>query len=54
MSWDTLLSILKSNAQDVQQQLLDPPIACPNDGTPLESGPNGTLHCPFDGWVYNQ
>jgi hypothetical protein len=31
------------------------PMACPNDGTPLQQGPpeeSGTLYCPFDFWQY--
>lgn len=26
-------------------------MVCPNDGEPLQQGPNGQLHCPFDGYV---
>ena len=32
-----------------------PPVACPNDGTPLLEGPPqepGILYCPFDFWQY--
>lgn len=33
-----------------------PPIACPEDGTPLLPGPGTApdveLYCPFDGWQY--
>jgi uncharacterized Zn finger protein (UPF0148 family) len=25
-------------------------LACPNDGTPYLSGPNGELYCPHDGY----
>lgn len=53
MSWDQYLSIIKSSAQEQEQLSQQRPEACPNDGTPLQSGPNGILHCPFDGWVYN-
>lgn len=28
------------------------PSACPEDGVPLQVGPNGELYCPFDGWQY--
>lgn len=24
---------------------------CPNDSWPLEEKPDGTLHCPFCGWI---
>ena len=54
MGWD-LYSILQSNAavQGFYDQQI--PVACPNDGTPLEPGPPsqpGVLYCPFDGWCY--
>lgn len=54
MSWEQLNSILKSSAQEQEQLANEPPVACPNDGTPLETGPHGGLTCPYDGWVYNQ
>lgn len=53
MSWDQLLSILKSNTQDQGKLKNEPPTSCPNDGTPLLTGPDGILFCPFDGWKYN-
>jgi uncharacterized Zn finger protein (UPF0148 family) len=28
---------------------LAPLVACPNDGEPLRTGPDGQLYCPFDG-----
>lgn len=50
MAWDTLLSIY----QDATARLLDErarrPEACPNDGEPLRTGPDGVLWCPYDGW----
>lgn len=30
-----------------------PPLACPNDGEPLQPGPgDGTFFCKYDGWSY--
>lgn len=52
MAWASLLAILRENAELIRQERDAPPVACPNDGEPLESGPDGTLHCPFDGFVY--
>ena len=26
--------------------------SCPECGERLETHPDGTLHCPFDGWTY--
>ncbi len=52
MPHEQLLDILK-NAKQIQQfERSRIPSACPNDGTPLEEGPNGELHCKFDGWIY--
>lgn len=28
------------------------PVACPNDGEPLRTGPDGILFCPYDGWQF--
>ena len=44
MSWEQLRSIVQQNAQDQAYWLAQPPRACPNDGTPLQSGPNGERH----------
>lgn len=51
MSWNQLLDILHEGADAVREEKTRRPTACPNDGEPLESGPDGTLHCPFDGWT---
>lgn len=45
-SWSTIL-IAKQLAQEYRT-----PVACPNDGTPLQSAPHGELFCPFDGWQF--
>lgn len=50
MSWEQLLAILHEQVEDVDQERSRRPSACPNDGTPLETAPDGSLHCPFDGW----
>jgi hypothetical protein len=31
-----------------------PPVACPNDGTPLVEGQHGELHCSHDGYTWPQ
>jgi len=42
-SWESLISALKPETQ--------PPLsACPNDGEPLVTGPDGRPFCPYDGW----
>jgi hypothetical protein len=44
VSWEQLLSILHDPVEQPPQD------DCPNDGTPLLTGPNGELRCPFDGF----
>lgn len=51
MSWEQLLDILAEDAQLAHAEANSPPTSCPNDGHPLETGPNGELHCVFDGWT---
>jgi hypothetical protein len=54
MGYD-LLSTLQDQVQRYQYYATVPPMACPNDGTGLLSGPvtePGILFCPFDGWQY--
>ena len=48
MSWNQLLTIVKE-ARD-PSFTTKPVVACPNDGEPLRSGPNGELFCPYDGY----
>lgn len=52
MAWEELLSILAEARQEAEVYASMPPQACPNDGYPLEAGPHGELHCPFDGWIW--
>jgi hypothetical protein len=52
MSWEQMLEILAVNSQEYEDYMSQPPVACPNDGWPLESGPDGELHCKFDGYTY--
>lgn len=50
MSWEQLLSIAAEAADERRAEASAPPEACPNDGEPLQPGPGGGLHCPFDGY----
>lgn len=52
MSWEQLLAIEAQNREWRQEYATAPPVACPNDGTPLEEGPGGELFCRHDGWQY--
>ena len=54
MGWD-LYSTLQEQGQYIEYYKSVPPVACPNDGTPLLEGPPqepGILYCPFDFWQY--
>jgi hypothetical protein len=51
MSWDELLSIYKQNREERERPEARP-VACPVDGTPLETGPRNELHCRFCGWTH--
>lgn len=53
MSWEKLLDIRNAAVQEAAERVSEPPAACPNDGEPLETGPNGELHCRFDGWIWD-
>lgn len=52
MAWLQLDDILKDQAAEAQAWASQPPSACPNDGTPLQTGPDGQLFCPFDGYAW--
>jgi hypothetical protein len=53
MSWEQLRETAELNRQFRQEEMSKPPLACPNDGTPLEPSPPGSdssLFCPHDGY----
>jgi hypothetical protein len=50
MSWGQLQAVLDDARQTADEEANRPPVACPNDGTPLEAAPDGGLFCRFDGW----
>jgi len=52
VSWEQLRSILKADAADRAYWDSQPPRSCPVDGTPLETGPDGTLFCRHDGYKW--
>lgn len=52
MAWEQLLGMIQE-ARDIDaQEASEAPVVCPNDYTTLVSGPDGTLHCPWDGFQY--
>ena len=53
MGWEQLKAIYDEGRLIRRAEEQAPPVACPNDGEPLEEGPGGTLHCPFDGWKWD-
>jgi len=48
--WQQLISILRDSAEEARADAQATPVACPNDGEPLRTGPDGRLFCPYDGW----
>jgi len=52
MVWEQLLTVNADRRSEHHRQKTEAPVACPNDGTVLDSGPHGVLHCPFDGWQW--
>jgi hypothetical protein len=52
VSWEQLRSIVRQNAQEQAFNASQPPQSCPNDGTPLQGAPDGTLFCQHDGYAW--
>lgn len=50
MSWFQLLDIKRRAEEDLKFEPQRRRLACPNDGTPYQAGPNGELYCPHDGY----
>lgn len=53
MPWEQLQAIYETAAAEQEAADATAPVACPNDGEPLEGGPDGELHCRFDGWIWD-
>jgi hypothetical protein len=54
MSWDQLLQIRREARLLAEEERRRPPVACSFDGTPLEDGPRGELHCRFCGALFSR
>jgi phage terminase large subunit-like protein len=52
VSWEQLREIVQQDAAERAFWDSQPPRACPNDGTPLERGPDGALVCAHDGYKW--
>lgn len=52
MAWETLQSIVAEAIAYAREEKTQPPLACPWDGEPLDTAPDGGLFCKFDGYHY--
>lgn len=52
MAWEQLISIRDEAIAYKRDEIQNPPVACPNDGEPLDAGRNGVLHCPWGDFEY--
>lgn len=50
MAWEQLQDIVREAIDYAREERSREPAACPNDGEPLRTGPDGDLYCPSDGW----
>lgn len=48
MSWEQLLDIAAEAREIARDEATRPPVACPNDGEPLQER-DGVRNCPFCG-----
>lgn len=51
-SWWVLAAIMDENRAYAREARTQEPVACPNDGEPLQLDPDGRLRCRYDGWVW--
>lgn len=52
MAWESVIDTYQLAADYARDDRDHPPSACPNDGTPLIQGSQGTLYCQHDGWQW--
>jgi hypothetical protein len=50
VSWEQLGSILAEQRLEADAEARIGLVACPNDGEPLTTGPDGRLFCRYDGF----
>ncbi len=53
MSYDELLALIKGASQEAETEASRPPESCTRCGRPWTKGPNGELHCTFEGNTWN-
>jgi hypothetical protein len=51
-SWGGMVALLAEVRDIARQESTRTPIACPNDGEPLLSGPHGGLYCPWGDYQF--
>lgn len=54
MSQEQLLSIVREAVGYKEQEIVSPPLACPYDGEPLDSAPDGGLFCKLGNYQWPQ
>lgn len=52
MAWETLQSIVLEAIGYVKEEKTQPPLACPFDGEPLDTAPDGGLFCKWGNYRY--
>lgn len=54
MSWEQLRAIAQENAQTLEDERSEPPVACPHHGEPLQvRESDGVRNCPFGDYRWN-
>lgn len=51
MAWEQLIDIAREAAEERRAEAAQGPVACPNDGEPLEEH-RGVKHCPWGDYQY--
>ena len=51
-SWGQLVSIYAEMREIIRAETTQPPVACPYDGEPLSTAPDGTLFCLLGNYDY--
>lgn len=52
MSWEQLTNIVTEAVGYIRDEKSEPPTACPHDGEPLDTGPDGSLFCPWGNYSW--
>lgn len=52
MSWEQIEETLRANRDDRRAEAMQPPVACPIDGEPLDVRPDGSRSCPLGNYTW--